>query len=520
MEGMLNVPVNDMLAIRVAVMGEHRDNYVTTVAPDNSQNTTGVRVHALLKYSSTGSVLLSVDQTKIKGPNNAGVPLPIPDDHGEAGQTNLTTLGASGDASYKGYSVEWNQEVGIGTLTYLGARRERSVYSSANEIGGFGPSQSFSRGHAEQTSHELRLSSLGEGPWKWVAGAYIYDESQNTAFSFSSGVLAGGLPDFKSSSRALFGQTTYAFTPALRVTGGMRTTRDSKSTVNGTSTFTLFGPPVTSITNADRSWSKTDGKLGIDFELAKGTMVYANLATGYKAGGFNAANAAVNFPVTYYNPEKLTSIEGGLKTKVLGNAGQLNVGAFHYAYKDLQVGTIVSAGGGAGVAVVNNAATATVNGIEADVRIRVSSAGTFDGSVAYTDASYDEFKNCVYEPTNEVRDCSGKQLRNAPKATLALGYEHRIDIGAGMLTLRADTRFSSKYFNDDSNSPLFAQASYTRSGVSARYDAPDHGWYVSLYGRNLEDRNVMASRYPAVVGSSYGFMAAPRTVGLVVGSAF
>ena len=36
MEGMLNIPVNDMLAIRVAVMGEHRDNYVTTAAPNNS----------------------------------------------------------------------------------------------------------------------------------------------------------------------------------------------------------------------------------------------------------------------------------------------------------------------------------------------------------------------------------------------------------------------------------------------------------------------------------------------------
>ena len=520
MEGMVNLPVNDMLALRLAVMGEQRDNYVRTAAPDNQQTTRGARLHALLKYSSDGSLLVSVDHTTIKGPNNAGVVLPISDERGAAGQTNPSTLDADGDANYKGISAEWNQDFALGTLTYLAAKRERSIASSSYELGGFGPSTSFSKGHASQVSHELRLSSLGEGRWKWVAGAYVYDEHQQSAFSFSNGVLTGGMPNFQSASRALFGQATYSVTPALRITGGLRTTRDSKSSENGTSVFTLFGPPVTSITNADRDWKKTDGKLGIDYELSKGTMVYATAATGYKAGGFNASNAAASFPVTYYNPEKLASIEGGLKTKILGNAGQLNVGVFHYSYKDLQVGTIVSAGGGAGVSIVNNAATATVNGMEADVKIRVSTSGTFDGSVAYTDASYDEFKNCIYEPTNAVHDCSGNALRNAPRATLALGYEHRIPVGAGTVTLRADTRFSSKYFNDDTNSALFRQKSYTRSGVSARYDAPDYKYFVTAYARNLENRNVMVSRYPAVVGSSSGYYAAPRTFGMSVGTSF
>jgi iron complex outermembrane receptor protein len=198
----------------------------------------------------------------------------------------------------------------------------------------------------------------------------------------------------------------------------------------------------------------------------------------------------------------------------------LNIAAFHYSYKDLQVGTIVSVAGGAGVGVVNNAATATVNGIEADVKIRVNANGTFDAAAAYTDATYDEFKTCVYEPTNAVRDCSGNALRNAPKATLALGYEHRIPVGAGNLTLRAETRFSSKYYNDDTNSELFRQKSYTRSAVSGRYDTADYKYYVMAYVRNLEDRNVMASRYPAVVGSSSGYYAAPRTFGISVGTAF
>jgi iron complex outermembrane receptor protein len=519
-DGVINVPVNDLLALRVAAMGEHRENYVRTAAPNNNQNTTGARVHALIKYAKDGSLLLSADQTKIRGPNNAGVLLPLADDHGDAGQTNLNTLAAAGEADYRGLTAEWNQELGAATLTYLVSHRNRSMSSSSTEIGGFGPSFSFSSSRAAQTSHEARLSSLANSPWKWVAGLYAYNEEQHTTFSFSNGVLTGGMPDFKSSSRAAFGQLTYAVTPALRITGGLRSTRDTKSSVNGTSVFTLFGPPVASITNADHAWKKTDGKLGVDFDLAKGTLLYANVATGYKAGGFNSANAASNYPVTYYSPEKLTSVEGGLKTRILDGAGQFNVALFHYGYKDLQVGTIVSVAGGAGVSTVNNAATATVNGAEADVKIRVSGSDTFDGSMSYTKATYDEFKNCVYEPTNTLQDCSGNMLRNAPKFKLTLGYEHRIPVGEGTVTLRADTRYSGKYFNDDTNSPLFRQDSYTRSGLSARYDAPEFRYFVTAYVRNLENRNVMVSRFPAVVGSASGYFAAPRTFGMSVGTAF
>jgi iron complex outermembrane receptor protein len=520
MEGMINVPVNDKLALRAAVMGEHRDNYVRTAAPDNRQETTGARLQALFRYSSDGNLLLSVDRTRIKGPNSAGVKLPIATPRGSDGMVNLDTLDATGDAVYRGMSAEWNHTFDGGTLTYLGAHRRREAASSSYELGGFGPSYSFSGAEAEQTSHELRFSSAGNGPLKWVAGVYAFDEDQATHSSFSSGVLTSFAPDFDASSRALFGQGSYALSPALRVTAGVRATRDEKSSYGQVSTFTLGGPIALAVTDTERSWRKTDGKLGVDYEPRPGTMLYASLATGYKAGGFNSASAAGNSPVSEYHPEKLTALEGGLKTKVFGNAGQLNAGAFRYDYRDLQVNSIVSVGGGAGLVLVNNAATATISGIEADMKLRVGGAGTFDSSMAYTDARYDRFTNCVDEPTNEVRDCSGNALRNAPKFTATLGYEHRIPAGSGTVTLRADTRFSSRYYNDDTNSGLFRQGSYTRSGLSGRYDSADYRYHVSLYVRNLENRNVMASRFPAVVGNSYGYMAAPRTFGITAGAQF
>lgn len=86
--------------------------------------------------------------------------------------------------------------------------------------------------------------------------------------------------------------------------------------------------------------------------------------------------------------------------------------------------------------------------------------------------------------------------------------------------LRVDTRLSSKYYNDDTNPALFRQGGYRKSDLSVRYNAPDYKWYTRAYLRNLENRNILASRYPAVVGTSYGYVAPPRTMGASVGTSF
>ncbi|WP_195763455.1 TonB-dependent receptor [Duganella guangzhouensis] len=519
-EGMLNIPVNDMLALRVAVMGEHHDNYVGNSTTNNSQNTVAGRVHALLKIAQGNTLLLSADRTQLNGPDNPGVPLPLAASKGSAGQYNTDSLAADDRATYSGVSAEWNYDIGATTFTYLGAHRTKSKEHSALDVGSFGNSASGSTNDTSQNSHEFRLSSNGTGLWKWVGGLYLFKESQEAWSTFGNGVLVSYTPNFESKSRAAFGQATYSLTDAIRLTAGLRSTRDEKHSHDATSTFN-FGTPVVSLTNADKSWSNTDGKLGIDYEISKGTMLYSTYTTAYKAGGFNGSNAAANLPVTYYSPEKLRALEAGVKTKFWGNKGQFNASAFHYDYKDLQVGTIVSVGQGAGSSVVNNAASATINGAEADVKVKVSADGRFDASLAYTDAKYDNFNNCVYEPTNEVKDCSGNSLRNAPKATLALGYEHQVSLENGAtVVLRADTRFSAKYYNDDTNSALFAQGGYRKSDISARYNSPDYKWYTMVYVRNLENRNILASRYPAVVGRSYGYTAPPRTMGVSVGTSF
>lgn len=522
-EAMLNVPVNDKVAIRAALLTKKENNYIETPrASKNSTSTMSGRVHALFDIAPGFSWLVTADSTHIDGPESAGVPLPLAASKGVAGRTNSTVLRADGDAKYTGLTSELSYSFGPAALTYIASKHKRTVGWERNLITPMAPTGSENRAEttSDQMSHELRIASVGTGPLRWVAGLFWYDEKMHSDAAFSDGFIKFKLGDLQSDSQAAFGQMTYSIASNLRLTGGLRTTRDEKSCTDCSQSIAVFNADFT----AKRDWSKTDWKIGLDYDLNKTSMIYAVAGTGYKAGGFNNAAPAVPFfnqpaaPVHYYDPEILTSIEVGIKKSFWGNRARMTAALFHYDYKDLQVSTLIPIGGGLTTGGVDNAARAKVNGFEAETRMRVGSDGTFNASLAITDAKYGTYTTCTNEFTGARMDCSGKSLRNAPKTTFSLGYEHNTELAGGTLRLRVDTRYSSKYYNDDANSDGFRQKAYTRTGLSARWDAPNDKWFISAYARNLENKNVVNSRLSNTVFGAFGYTAAPRTIGLSIGT--
>ena len=81
-EALLNVPVNDALALRAVVSSTARDGYLFTASPangfsnnrDDARNLSG-RVHALLSLSPATQVLLTADFNRNKGVGNGSVAL-------------------------------------------------------------------------------------------------------------------------------------------------------------------------------------------------------------------------------------------------------------------------------------------------------------------------------------------------------------------------------------------------------------------------------------------------------------
>jgi iron complex outermembrane receptor protein len=80
--------------------------------------------------------------------------------------------------------------------------------------------------------------------------------------------------------------------------------------------FPPFGPP-----NAGSlDFSKTTWKAGVEWDPADSVLMYANIATGFKAGGFFVAAP----PNNTFLPEELTAYTIGAKSRFLDNRMQLN----------------------------------------------------------------------------------------------------------------------------------------------------------------------------------------------------
>ena len=543
-EGMVNVPVNSTLALRAVVSSTNRDGFLITadgsgVANTFSKNRDDVanlsaRVHGLLTFSANTKLLLTADMSNNKGAGPGSVPLATYQTKtGSEQRTVLTNKneGARDDKS-TGLAAEFTANVGVGELTYLGARRT----FDRNNLSSTGAVSSLTVSGFTQTSHELRLASNpasnpGSSPLTWVGGLYAFDEQGNIDATFGINPFGAANPGYRfiqtpvtSKSTAAFGQVTYSLTPTFRLTAGLRHTKDDKvrdgRITNAAGSFNF--PPGDN--KAAVSYSQSTWKLGADADLAPGVLGYVSAATGYKAGGyFDGSNAKGD---NTYRPELLTSVEAGLKGRFLNNRLRLSASVFSYDYKDLQISYVaLNPLTNAAGTITTNAARARNNGIELEAKLALGDNGTLNVGAGLLDATYDSFTFPVTLPARPVAiDYAGKMLDRAPSATLNLGYTHDWALGNGAaVTAYIGTRYSSAYVlsNFAVATPVqYTQASHTRTDVNATYNAAGDKWYLQAYGRNLENRTVMTGFTFSSFTGSQVFLNEARSFGLRGGVRF
>ena len=314
----------------------------------------------------------------------------------------------------------------------------------SNTLAGF----DIARASAEQFSQELRLQSAWDGPFNFSIGAnytkfdvladYYVLYNLLTAYAmmppFNAGVLGDisqcygsgftgeGPPvpsdafnsacpyidpnpvesmdgnghnyfrsknPYKLDSYAVFGEAYYQFTDTVKLTAGLRYTRDEKRFTPVPSQVllaptTLAGGYVShgypALDDIVQKWGEVTGRLGVDWKVDTSftdeTLLYAFFSRGYKGGGANPPspgfavwddllarnvitdaerNIYQNFlaggadgflvmnAVEYgptFEPEFVNAFEIGAKNTLFGGAMMLNATAFYYDYKDYQVSQI------------------------------------------------------------------------------------------------------------------------------------------------------------------------------------
>jgi iron complex outermembrane recepter protein len=560
--GMINVPIGGGVGIRAAVNLDRQDSPLiqpagATRSLNPFRNNLSGRLSLGGKIGDNFDFVIRGDYTKSKGGIYNIVPLanffPAPLVRGvdpayvetsnrEQRNTRLALTNPDRkNNEFKGVMGEFTYDLGSVAVTYLGSYRESKREDVREFVLNFGvlvSNPAFFFGDFKQNSHELRVA-FGQGqPLHGQVGAYYFNEKSFIELNLGnplSGIVVPGATGFafpqgptKARSKAAFGQLTYDITPELHLTGGIRYTKDNKSRVGSTvvdfpTTAASFCGTIRCVLNdniAFGNYKKTTWKVGVDYDAPNLGLVYASVSTGYKAGGFNdgclttsgGSGCGLTEAQLFFNPETLTSYEGGFKFRFADNALRINGSVYHYDYKDLQLSQIVTVPVPA--TRIRNAGIAKVDGVELEAIIQPSENDRVDLGLNVTNARYTQFQ--------AAPDISfaGRRLDQAPKLTASAGYTHTFPMNnGGKFEAGIRTRLSSQYYLQDLNNlAQFRQPGFTKTGATLTYKAAEDRFYVQGFVQNLENEITLAS-----AASGLGTTATieePRTYGVRAGFKF
>lgn len=293
----------------------------------------------------------------------------------------------------------------------------------------------ISQASSDQFSHELRLSSSFEGPLNFSVGAiYLnYESNDPEYFVFSNALTAAARAGFPATgvyvdpspltnlvgdghnyflstqpydlkSTAAFGEAYYQLLNNLKITGGLRYTKDEKTVVNNPVSLLApgrgfnispVGPtgaalPLNAYVNIQSAeFSETTGRLTLDWQpelsFTDETLIYASYARGYKAGGLNPPQSAGLAGVqSTFAPELVDAIEVGTKNTLFGGRLILNLTGFHYGYKGYQVSRIVNRTS------INDNVDAKVRGFELETTVEPIRSLRFNANLGLLDTEIEE----------------------------------------------------------------------------------------------------------------------------------
>jgi iron complex outermembrane recepter protein len=560
----LNVPINDMLAIRGAIKHVEADHqYKNDFGPaqGNEDNTVG-RVKLLFQPTEALRAVVSYERFELNqdplswylqfyNTGAAGANATIANQGAAFGPIQNFVQGAdldkftNNDPSHsKAHSDTYNAivsyDLGSAVLKAIVGRRTVFHFTSQDLDGSpYRIQTSVGSQKMRQNSGELQLvGSAFDNRLQYAFGAFAFREvGYDTSTSISLPVINPSNPNFtygdvRNSAKAIYGQITYKITDALNFTGGVRYSKDKRTLTvqNSSGIGTRFacsiptdlrvaGATCLSIPLKDSS-DAISYTAGLDYEITPDIRTYVKTSKGYRSGGFNlraSTNAALFNP---YEPESVTDYEVGLKSELFDRRLRVNVAAFYSDYKNIQRNqniTIATATGGvATISTVTTAATARIVGGEAEFEAILTDELRISGSLGLTDPKYKDFSEPrIVGGQTVIFDRSAENFDFVPKTTASLSAQWNHQLSFADLLLRADYSYTSKLHFVSNFTPApeperDTQKGYSLINLRSALKFKDK-LEVAIYGKNIlaKDYKVTALDFSASLGVGVG-LAAPR----------
>ncbi len=517
-KSIINVPLSNNLGLRVASQYIESGGWIDQPALGRKDinDSELLNVRAKLLWQPTEA--LDIRATAIVHRNDVGAQNTNEDDDGNYRQFFDDPSTPSASSDYDFYNVTLAYDFGSVTLTsstgYLEADNEarkmgaECCFSVPSGEGFWQFFVDINTKSSEIFTQEIRLNSNGESNLHWTTGLY-YKRADAVPFSASGGMFGvpGGTPgvtlfpggtfveDSSSRSWAVFGEAGYSVTEALELGLGFRYFEDDQEYLDNPAstlqqeTFDSFNP-----------------KIYFSYAVSDDIRLYANVAKGFRSGGFNGAGNPS------YDPESRTAYEVGTKMTLLESRLQAELAYFRNNYDDYLTFGAVPGSGNLNI-VISNGGEAEVKGIEMLVRYAVSEQLELGASGDYTDTEFTEVN--VTQAAYQV----GDPLDFVPQYSASLWIDYSFswfDSASGFIRLDYKEQGKSHYRNRSFGSD-YRDTSDVVEILNGRLGWERDNLSVELYGLNLlNDRDFTA---PAAIEKSAP-RSQPRTIGLNFGFSF
>ncbi len=569
--GAINLPVTADFALRGAVHILHNDGYIS--GGFNNTDQKGGRLTARWNISPDVTLQMGADieSAKTKGPAQVlvantypslgGPPTvaPAPSDPFRLNPV-LYPLGAlsssENDETY-GAMTQLDYDLGFATLTAEFGVRKLILNTNQLNLGqvpepvpittvGTATTPAYSTSY----SGEVRLASSSKVPLQWVGGLYYFNEKNGGTFCLHGDVndptcvIEIANPFQRTRAYAVFGQGVYTppiLDQKLHLTLGGRYNDEHKNAAAFTTAVFAnqgAGGYLDNEPNLHATFSSTNYKAEVSYDVTPDSLIYALNATGFRAGGFAYGLTPE------YKPETIMAEEIGSKNRLLDNSLQVNVAAYHYIYRNQE--TNVTSPPPPGIPIpfsdlsVQSIGEAEYYGVGLDLEYAVTLNDRVATNIQYENAKYVRFVippayvtsqpiglNGV--PTGEPPGSqTGLQVRTVAPWVGNFSYDHTLPAFSGKLDGRAALQFSDKvpylaYPKDTIQYKYGTAPAYARIDLSLSF-APDSGsWKATAYVNNVGNKAAFTgNNYENAFNSGQvtATLLPPREYGIILSAKF
>jgi iron complex outermembrane receptor protein len=559
-DGFVNVPLADNVAVRVAGFTRNQDGWArneerdvlfgltrrwgvrgSLVAEFGALTATVAADYGLDKSNPAPSVLRAIAPAPFF-PADAATDIQRPDD--------FYRVFSSNDPEARnetwGASLTLALDVGDATVKSITAYRDLAGFSTSDPDGtGYRLYDQNTDTDQNQFSQEIQLSGES-GRLSYLIGGFYFREqaAQELRLCFApitnTPTVRGNAcntwnqgNDQETESWAVFGQARFAVNDALSFTLGGRYTWETKNNISnqafdfrdaGAGPGAVFGfrlPlnlgdrvlfPIVQDLGGRLSFNQFTPRVGVEYRPSDDVLLFASYAKGFRSGGFNGRLIAPQATIPTYEPDTNDAFELGLKSDLLDRTLRFNATAFYSKYKGIQQ-TIADPAVQFRVA---NAGNAELYGFELEMTAVPIENLRFDIGLGY---SHSEFQDV---PVN-VGPINGNQLPFNPEWNVILGGQYAIPLGnSGTLTPRVDYRLQSEIHFTAFNLPLETQQSYGLLSARVTWTDVTKRFSVAVFGENLTDEQYYTFGQDALQaqGVAYTYLGRPREFGITAGFRF